>query len=51
MDVFEQGVFLDEEKARDVEEIFINIMMKYGTSSNQHGDVMVQPSNEEPYVF
>lgn len=25
--------------------------MNYGTSSNQHGDVVVEASNEEPYVF
>ena len=50
MNVFGQCVFLNEEKARDVEETFINIQMNYGTILDQHEHVVVEGSNEEPYV-
>jgi hypothetical protein len=47
----EQGVFFDEEEARDVEERFLDSLMNYWTSSDQHGDMMTEASNEEPYIF
>jgi len=41
MDVFEQGLFLGEEEARDFKERFIDSLMNYWNSLDQHGDVVV----------
>lgn len=51
VDVFEQGLLLDEEEAEDIEEIFIENMMNYWISLDQHEVVLKKSSivAKEPY--
>jgi hypothetical protein len=55
MDVFvcepEQGMVLGEDEDEDVEEIFLDSLMNYWTSSDQHGDMVAEASDEEPCIF
>ena len=55
MDIFVcecgQGIVLGEDEDEDVEERFLDNIINYWTSSDQHGDRMVEASDEEPYIF
>lgn len=49
--VFKQGLFLDEEEAKDVDEKFTDNLMNYLTSLDKHGDVVAEASNEKTHIF
>ena len=44
-------VFFDEEEIRDVEEEFLNNLVNYQNSSEEHEKLIIEASNEEPCIF
>ena len=44
-------VFFDEEETRDVEEEFLNNLVNYQNSSEEHEELIIEALNEDPCIF